>query len=142
MSSPKRTKLQVRQLAEAVVKRLREDHDDEVLGVVRQVLAEKVKKPSGRPVEDDWEVYKEMAKRLASGEAATVSDAARQLAHRIADVAESTALGRLRNKYPELKEALEAELAAETSLTASIDSDHQDPIIEGAFEEDVKPWDL
>ncbi len=125
------------------MKRLREEYDDEVLGLVRQLLADQVKKPSGRRVEADWSVYKEMAKRLASGEANSVSDAARQLAHKISGVAESTAIGRLRNNYSKYRAALEAELAEEASAkAASTDSSHIDSIIDRAFEEYVEPWDL
>lgn len=145
MRSPKRTKVYVRHLAEQAVERLREDCDDEVLGVVRQLLADQVEKPSGRPAENDWPVLKEMAKLLASGEADSVSDAARQVAHMIPDVLESTAVGRLRSNFPTNRSLLEAELAAEEAAASSRDGipdDQEDDIIKKAFEEDFEVWDF
>ena len=145
MSSPKRTKVYIRHLAERAMKRLRKDCDDEVLGVVRQLLAEQVEKPSGRPAENDWPVLREMAKLLASDEADSVSDAARQVAHMIPDVSETTAVERLRTNFPANRSLLETELAEEKAATSSRDVMSDDPIdeiIEKAFEEDVKVWDV
>lgn len=144
MSKSKLTKPQIRQRAEEVVEELLREHGPEVLGVIRQLLAERVQKPKGRRVEPNWPIYLEMARSLKSGKAQHVAEAARKVAHRIEGVSEGTAVERLRKGYPKYRAGLEAELAAEAA-SAGEDREADDlkaSILERAFKEDVDTWDL
>lgn len=144
MTKSKTPKPLVRQRAEEAVEKLVEEHDEDVLGVIRQLLAERVKKPLGRRAEPNWPIYLEMARSLKSGKAQHVKGAARKVAHRIKGVSEDTAVERLRKGYPKYRVELEAELAAEAA-SAGEDREVDDlkaSIFERAFKEDVDTWDL
>ncbi len=143
MGKSKLTKPQIRQKAKEIVGELLEEHGEEICAAVLQELSGRVQKPRGRRAADNWDLYLEMGRRLASGRAKDVTDAAGSQAHRIEGVSRGTAINRLRTNYPKYKLEVEAELRAEAeNEEETLRRAERDAVIDRAFEEDVEAWDL
>jgi len=143
MAKSKLTKPQIRQKAKEIVDGLLADLGEEICAAIRQELSGRVQKPKGRRPAANWDLYLEMGRRLASGMAKDVIDAARSQAHRIKDVSWDTAVNRLRTNYPKYKLEIEAELRAEAEDEEGLRRRaEKDAAIALAFEEDVEAWDL
>ena len=143
MRKPKLTKPQIRQRSKEIVDELIKEHSEDLCAGILQELSGRVQKPQGRKAAANWDLLLEMARRLKSGKAETPTAAARQLAHRIGDVAETTARKRLRTNYSKFRLDLEKEIRAEAEDEEDASRRaEKDEVINRAFAEKVEIWDL
>jgi len=135
------SKAKCRQIAAEVVDRLEKEYPRVVLGMIRQILADRVPKPKGRRVEADWEALLEMTRLLRDGGAKSVRAASRMVSDKVEGTSPEAIVDRLRSAYREYKEELLEELAEEDPVARAVAA-RRAADIKRAFEEGIEPWDL
>ncbi len=108
-------KSECRQVATEEVDRLEREYPPEVLGMIRQILAERTAKPKGRRVEADWDALLEMARLLRDEVAVSVCEAAGMVCDQVGGLSREAIIDRLRGKYRNHQARLQEELVEETT---------------------------